>query len=69
METLNLMCRSFDKKGMCGGGGGLMHDIKAPLQDFALKLQGGFMHEGGPTCICGICESFLHELGEHGIFW
>ena len=44
-----------------------MHDIKIPLQDFALKLQGGLMHEGGP--ICGICESFLHEFGEHGIFW
>ena len=28
---------------MCG--------IKIPQQDFALKMQGGLMHEGG--CICG----------------
>ena len=28
-------------------GGGLMRGIKIPLQDFALKMQGGIMHEGG----------------------
>ena len=33
-------CRSFDK-------GGLMCGIKIPLQDFALKMQGGLMRKGG----------------------
>ena len=28
-------------------GGGLMHGIKIPQQDFALKTQGGLMHERG----------------------
>ena len=32
-------------------GGGLMHGIKIPLHDFALKMQGGLTREGG--CICG----------------
>ena len=32
-------------------GGGLMRGIKIPLHDFALKMQGGLMREGG--CICG----------------
>ena len=27
-----------------------MRRIKIPLQDFALKMQGGFMHEGGRIC-------------------
>ena len=36
---------------MVGGvGGGLMHGIKIPLQDFALKMQGGLMCEGGHIC-------------------
>ena len=30
-----------------GGGGGLMRGIKIPLHDFALKMQGGLMREGG----------------------
>ena len=34
-----------------GGGGGLMRGIKIPQQDFALKMPGGLMREGG--CICG----------------
>ena len=29
------------------GGGGLMRGIKIPLHDFALKMQGGLMREGG----------------------
>ena len=29
------------------GGEGLMCRIKIPLQDFALKMQGGLMREGG----------------------
>ena len=33
-----------------GGGGGLMRGIKIPLQDFALKMQGGLMREGGRIC-------------------
>ena len=31
-------------------GGGLMRGIKIPLQDFALKMQGGLMREGGRIC-------------------
>ena len=27
-----------------------MRGIKIPLQDFALKMQGGLMREGGPIC-------------------
>ena len=30
-----------------GGGGGLMRGIKIPQQDFALKMLGGLMREGG----------------------
>ena len=33
-----------------GGGGGLMRGIKIPLHDFALKMQGGLMREGGRIC-------------------
>ena len=33
-----------------GGGGGLMRGIKIPLHDFALKMQGGLMCEGGRIC-------------------
>ena len=33
-----------------GGGGGLMHGIKTPQQDFALKMQGGLMRDGGHNC-------------------
>ena len=33
-----------------GGGGGLMRGIKIPQQDFALKMQGGLMREGGRNC-------------------
>ena len=33
-----------------GGGGGLMCGIKIPLHDFALKMQGGLMREGGRIC-------------------
>ena len=29
------------------GGGGLMRGIKIPQYKFALKMQGGLMHEGG----------------------
>ena len=29
------------------GGGGLMRRIKIPQQEFALKMQGRLMHEGG----------------------
>ena len=35
------------------GGGGLMREIKIPLQDFALKMQRGLMREGGGGHICG----------------
>ena len=35
------------------GGGGLMHGIKIPQQDFALKMQGGLMRKGGGGGICG----------------
>ena len=31
-------------------GGGRMRATKIPQQDFALKLQRGFMHEGGRIC-------------------
>ena len=40
-ETLNLTV------GVSTGGGRLMCEIKIPLQDFALKMQGGLMREGG----------------------
>ena len=30
-----------------------MRGIKIPQQDFALKIQGGLMGEGGGGCICG----------------
>ena len=30
--------------------GGLMRGIKIPLHDFALKMQGGVMREGGRIC-------------------
>ena len=30
--------------------GGLMRGIKIPLYDFALKMQGGLMREGGRIC-------------------
>ena len=33
-----------------GGGGGRMRATKIPQQDFVLKMQGGFMHEGGRIC-------------------
>ena len=33
-----------------GGGGGLMCGIKIPQYEFALKMQGGFMCEGGRIC-------------------
>ena len=29
---------------------GLMRGMKIPLQNFALKMQGGLMHEGGRIC-------------------
>ena len=29
---------------------GFMRGIKIPLHDFALKMQGGLMREGGPIC-------------------
>ena len=32
------------------GGGGLMRGIKIPMHDFALKMQGGLMREGGHIC-------------------
>ena len=32
------------------GGGGLKRGIKIPLHDFALKMQGGLMREGGRIC-------------------
>ena len=38
---------SFSTK--CGGGG-LMHGIKIPLQDFALKCRGGLCTRGGHIC-------------------
>ena len=38
-------------------GGGLMHGIKIPQCEFALKMQGGLMHEGGH--ICGTLRYFL----------
>ena len=34
-----------------------MRGIKIPLQDFALKMQGGLMREGGR--ICGTLRYFL----------
>ena len=33
-----------------GGGGGLMRGIKIPQYEFALKMQGGLMREGGRIC-------------------
>ena len=33
-----------------GGGGGLMRGIKTPQYEFALKMQGGLMREGGRIC-------------------
>ena len=36
--------------GVLTRAGGLMHGMKIPLQDFALKMQGELMREGG--CIC-----------------
>ena len=30
-----------------------MYGIKTPQQDFALKMQGGLMREGGGGHICG----------------
>ena len=35
---------------VCVVGGGLMHGIKTPQQDFALKMQGGLMRDGGHNC-------------------
>ena len=32
---------------LLGGGGGLMRGIKTPQYEFALKMQGGLMREGG----------------------
>ena len=34
-----------------------MHGIKIPQYEFALKMQGGLMHEGGH--ICGTLRYFL----------
>ena len=46
------MIRLQDKSssGGGGGGGGLMRGIKIPQQEFALKIQGGLMREGGRIC-------------------
>ena len=48
--VLALLFHHRDPEPDCVGvsmGEGLMHGIKIPLQDFALKMQGGLMHEGG----------------------
>ena len=42
--------RLRDESSSGKGGGGLMRGIKIPQQEFALKMQGGLMHEGGHTC-------------------
>ena len=39
--------RLRDESSSGKGGGGLMRGIKIPQQEFALKMQGGLMHEGG----------------------
>ena len=52
------------------GGWGLMHRIKIPQQDFALKMQGGrgLMREGGR--ICGTLQYIKHSSQiEHAHFW
>ena len=36
-----------------GGGGGLMRRIKIPQYEFALKMQGGLMREGGGGIFAG----------------
>ena len=38
---------------LLGMGGGLMHRIKIPRQDFVLKMQGGLCAREGGGCICG----------------
>ena len=35
---------------LLGGGEGLVRGIKIPQQDFALKIPGGLMREGGRIC-------------------
>ena len=42
-------------------GGGLLCGIKIPLQDFALKMQGSLMREGGGGCICGTLRMWLYD--------
>ena len=36
--------------GRGGGGGGLTRGITIPQYEFALKMQGGLMREGGRIC-------------------
>ena len=54
-ETLNLtVYRSFDE-------GELMRGIKIPPQDFALKMQGGLMCEGGRAYLRDTTVHVLHS--------
>ena len=54
VDTLN--CRQpsgLNENNYCGMSlllGGLMHGMKIPQQDFALKMQGRLMREGGRIC-------------------
>ena len=41
-------------------GGGLMCGIKIPQYEFALKIQGGLMREGGR--ICGTLRYYIFEI-------
>ena len=39
-----------------------MRELKIPQKKFALKLQGGLMHEGEGGCICGTLRYINHQL-------
>ena len=45
------------------GGGGLMRGIKIPQYEFALKMQGGLMRQGGH--ICGTLWYLLYVEGTY----
>ena len=56
--TLNIYILQSER----GGGGGLIHETKLPMQELEPKLQGGLIREGGR--ICGIlryiqCNPYL----------
>ena len=50
--------RLRDKSSSGGEGGGLMRGIKIPRQNFALKMPGGLMREGGGR----ICRTLRYKF-------